>query len=449
MTDRHTTPGLGQRAIVAGAGLAGLLTARVLADHFEHVVLLDPDRPRGTSERRGVPQGRHLHVLLPGGLDATNDLLPGFAADLDAAGAIEATAGVDFVFYRPEGRSHSMVSYRPEPRARAKVYLQSRGLLEHAVRVRVEAMANIEPRYGERVAAPWMRAGSVAGAVIGDEQVPAELVVDATGRSSSMTRWLGQLGVAMPAESVVNCDISYSSARFRLHPDREPAERGRFVPPRFKGPYGKRGGVATAIEHGEWIVTLSGTNGDFPPSDPSGFSDFAATLAAEGISDLLVGATAVSAPARYRTPRSVRRHFERLDHAPDGILAVGDAVCHFNPVYGQGMSVAAMQARTLGSLLDDRARRGGGLERLPFEFYALAAEVIRSPWALSAAADFANPLCTGDFPTEELPALAAFQRLLAESETDDAADGIIAEIMALRTPLTSLVDAEGSLAAPV
>lgn len=431
---------MARRAVVLGSGVAGLFAARVLSGHFEEVILIDRDDISDTpGARAGVPQGKHVHVLLPGGLKIAGDLFPGFNTDLEAAGAVPCVTGQDFYVYRPEGKSYSLAVYQPDPRPSGIVYFMTRGLLEHVLRRRVLARANVRSRYRNLVREPVVEDGRVAGVVLDDgERVDADLVVDATGRNACSVRWLPALGFAGPAESVVNCDFAYASVVLRPRDPEALGGVGFFVLPKPNTAYSTRGAYLVRIEDGLWLAGLGGRFGDFPPADPKGLREFGRTLASPIWDEMVNTAELLTDPAPFRFPRSVRRHFERLDRFPEGLLPLGDAVCHFNPIYGQGMSAAACQALALGDLLEQRSDDPRPLTGLAGEFFASAFEVTRTPWALAAAADFQDSRTTGDFPMEELESLALFLSLTTLIGTDPEAAQLAADIFGLVRPLSAL-----------
>ncbi len=210
--------GIGRRATVIGAGMAGLFAARVLSDYFNEVVVLDRDHlPASARPRAGVPQGRHLHTMLPGGLEIACSYFSGLAADLEGAGAIRSRFGQDLTVFRPDGRSFLAAASRREPLETGIVYYSmSRSLFEHVIRRRVSAIPNIAVRSRAAVRRPLLTDGSINGVVLdGGEEVSADLVIDASGRSARSINWLGDLGCEAPAESVVGCDFAYASAVLR------------------------------------------------------------------------------------------------------------------------------------------------------------------------------------------------------------------------------------------
>jgi flavin-dependent dehydrogenase len=420
--------------------MAGLFAARVVSDHFDEVLLIDRDDVPNTSVvRGGIPQGKHLHALLPGGLAIAQQLFPGLARDLEAEGAVRCMVGQDFFAFRPEGKSYALGIYQPEPRPVGIVYFMSRPLLEHCVRRRVEALPNVDARYMSLVRAPLTDTDRVIGVVLDSgEQVRADLVVDATGKNACSVRWLSALGFETPAESVVNCDFAYASAVLRPPDAAAIGGAGFFVIPDPNGQHDTRGAYLARIEDDLWLAGLGGRFGDYPPVDLDGWRAFGRTLSWPVWDEFVGTAELVTEPARFRFPRSVRRHFERLERFPDGLMLLGDSVCYYNPVYGQGMSAAACQARALGELLEQRAGDSRTLTGLALEFFPEAYEVTRTPWALAAAADFLDSRTTGDFPTEEMDSLAKLLTLSTLADTDPEAARLAGDLFTLTRPLSVL-----------
>jgi 2-polyprenyl-6-methoxyphenol hydroxylase-like FAD-dependent oxidoreductase len=250
--------------------------------------------------------------------------------------------------------------------------------------------------------------------------------------------WLPTLGFEAPAQSVVNCDFAYASAVVRPSDPDALGGAGFFVLPKPDGPHTTRGAYVVRIEGDNWIAGLGGRFGDFPPTDIDGWRAFGRTLVSSAWDEALDTAELVTQPVAFKFPRSVRRHFERLERFPEGLLPLGDSVCHFNPLYGQGMSAAACQARALGQVLDRRSRASQDLTGLAFDFFPEAFEVTRTPWALAAAADFQDGRTTGDFPMEEIQSLAMFQLAVTLADTDPEAAQLTADIFTLARPLSAL-----------
>jgi 2-polyprenyl-6-methoxyphenol hydroxylase-like FAD-dependent oxidoreductase len=436
---------LGERAIVIGGSMAGLMAARVLADYFENVTVLErdhiEDRP---SVHKSVPQGNQLHVLLAGGNEALARLYPGFSAFLLDSGAVPIRMGKDFAVFQPEGKFYSLLGSLKEPRDLGfSTFSASRGLLEHALRRLTLAIKKVSfvPDWsvGELAYADGRVCGVTykrEGGAVATETLTADIVIDAGGRGSHASAWLRQLGFAEPPTTVVGSDIAYAGARFRLRGGC-PDERMLFMPGRAPGP---RAAGAEEIEGGVWHLILVGRFGDFPPTDEAGFLAFAKSLFTPVFYDLVADAERVSEIIPHRFPTSFQRHYERLAEFPEGFLVIGDAICSFNPIYGQGISSAALQAEVLQRILAQRAGEERGTKGLAREFFPKAAEVIGTPWTLAAGGDLAYPKTQGERPpnaAENAAYFASLDRLCAE---DQDALRLGMEVFSLMKPISSLFE---------
>ncbi len=375
-----------QRAVVVGASVAGLSAAAVLSSRFAQVVLVDrdllTDEPQ---DRRGVPQGRHAHGLLPAGHRRMEGWFPGFTEGLLGAGARHFDFGDEVLWYQGD---RPRVSYH----AGIGGPVSSRALLEHHLRQHVLALSNVSLRSGAGVGGvtttPDRR--HVTGVTLEDgTTVAADLVVDASGRSGRSVRWLTELGYEEPETSVVTIDMGYASRIFRRDPS---VERDWGVALVMAPPPSGRQGVVFPLEGGRWMVTLAGFHGDHPPRDAEGFLAFARSLPSPVVAEIIESSEALGEAVTHRLPSNQRRHVERLRSVPGGLVMLGDAVCSFNPVYGQGMSSATLQAEALGQALDAVPTVDDRFVRL---FYKRAAKAIAAPWQLSTGADFSLPATTG------------------------------------------------------
>jgi 2-polyprenyl-6-methoxyphenol hydroxylase-like FAD-dependent oxidoreductase len=374
-------------AVVIGGSMAGLVTARVLADRFEVVTIVERDElPGGPQTRKGVPQGRHAHGLLAAGEQVLAELFPGIVDELVDGGAVR----LDFA---PGARWFQAGGYRTTT-TNQQLYATffSRPFLEDVVRRRVLALDNVTLRPGS-VATLATRHGAVAGVALADgTELASDLVVDASGRGSQATRWMEALGYDAPPVSHVKIDMGYATRLLRRTPD-HPQHTAIVT---ISAPAdGERLGVMFPIEGDRWILTLCGFHGDHSPTDDDGFLAFAESLPTPDIADVLRTAEPLTPVMTHRLPSSQWRHFERCKRVPAGFLALGDSICSFNPIYGQGMSSAALQAATLGKVID---KVGAQSPRLPKAFYAKAKKVISVPWQIAAGADFTMPETTGPKP---------------------------------------------------
>lgn len=401
----------GSKAVVLGGSMAGLLAARVLADHYDHVIVVDRDPLPGTSRPRpGVPHGRHVHGLHPRGLQVLEELFDGLTDQLLAAGAVSTDMLEESRFLLSGHR------FRQAPSGLRGV-LCSRPFLEGHVRARVRALPQVRFLYAaitgltssdDRMRSTGVRIAPSRGA---ERAVEADLVVDATGRGSRTPLWLAELGYQRPVEDRVEIGIGYATRTFRLRP----GALGRDALVINGGtPDHPRSGVLAAQEGGRHIVTLSGILGDHPPTDREGFAAFARSLAFPDIADALAGAQTLDEGVAFRFPASVRRRYEGLAELPDRLLVIGDAVCSFNPVYGQGMTVAALEAAVLrDQLRTDRAPD-------PRRWYRAVGRVVDAPWQVAVGADLAYPEVVGRRTTQIRMVNSYLPRLHAAATTDPA-----------------------------
>jgi 2-polyprenyl-6-methoxyphenol hydroxylase-like FAD-dependent oxidoreductase len=390
---------IGHQAVVIGAGMAGLTAARAVADHFDRVLVLERDTlPTQAIDRAGVPQGKHVHALLAGGQRALGELFPGFDQDLAAIGAVRLRVGLDVRMERP--------GYDPFPQRDLGFFshAMSRAAIEFAIRKRVSQCPNIVLEQQCRVEAlvsrpDGSRVTGVRRVTAGGQReiLNADLVVEASGRGDLTLGLLDSLGLPHPEETTIGVDLAYASAIFRI-PDDAPGDwKGVFT---FANPATRssRGSLLLPLEGGRWIVTVGGRHGEDPPGDPDGFMKYARGLRTPTIPNAIEHAERLSDIARFRFPESVYRHYDRCEAFPAGLLPVGDAICRFNPVYGQGMSVAAQEAVALGRLLRERSGEPEPLERLAPAFSAEAAALIEAPWTGAAIPDFIHPATRGKRP---------------------------------------------------
>jgi flavin-dependent dehydrogenase len=381
-----TAPGAApvRRALVIGFGLAGLAAARVLSDHVDEVWVADRDRlPDGAQARSGTPQARHIHNLLLRGLHELERLFPGFGAELEALGGVP----IDLV---RDMRFHSIWGWFPRYASDLRACVASRPLIEHVVRERVHALPKVrwlERRravalLGDAQRVRGVRFGSVEGEH-GSVDIEADLVLDASGRSTHLPAWLEALvGHATPVTEV-DAQLGYATRQYRIPPN---APDWRMLLVRNPWPSPRAGGILP-LEGGRWIATLAGFSGDHPPIDDAGFRAFTRSLATPDIADALEAAEPLGEAIGYRQTANLWRHYERLPRWPLGLAALGDSACALNPLYGQGMSIAAQEAVLLRDLLE---RHGATLalgDRLRHALPALLA----APWAMATSEDYRYP----------------------------------------------------------
>jgi 2-polyprenyl-6-methoxyphenol hydroxylase-like FAD-dependent oxidoreductase len=434
-----TSAPVGKQAVVIGAGIGGLTAATALADFFDQVVVLERDTlPSEPAHRAGTPQARHVHGLLLSGQRALSELFTGFEHDLARAGAVPLRVGLDVRTER--------AGYDPFPQRDLGFlsYAVSRPAIEHAVRRRIEGRANIALRQNCRaeqlLASPdgetisGVRYENDNGA---SETIAAELVVDASGSGALTLNLLQSIGRPVPEETTIGIDLGYATCVFGI-PDDVPAD-WKGVMTFGQPPHNSRGGLLLPLEGNRWMATIGGRHGDMPPGDAEGFLAYARALRTPTIYNAVSRAERLGGVARYGFRESVRRHFERLDKFPRGLLPVADAICRFNPVYGQGMSVAAQEACLIRTLLGRSGQGSDPIAALAPTFFAEVQALIETPWAV-ATLDFVFPETRGQRPTDFESVLKfgiALTRLAAE---DPAVHKLTAEVQNLLKPRSAYRD---------
>lgn len=384
-----------QHAVVIGGSLGGLLTARVLSDHVQHITILERDTVREQPEaRKGQPQTRHLHGLLATGLEVMTRYFPDLPQALAAGGAIMNDFAGSMNWYTGG-------SYRRRFQMGVPATLMSRPFLESLVRQRVLARPNVRLMDNcavkELLTTPDGHA--VNGVMVelrheGNQllSLEADLVVDCAGRGSRASHWLEALGYDAPPVSEVNVDVAYATRLFRRNPADPRGQQWTLITP--EAPHETRFGAIFPIEGDRWIVSLGGWHGDHPPTNEAGFLDFARSLPASDVYDVISRAEPISDITPMKFPYSLRRHYEKLRRFPTGFLVLGDAISSFNPTYGQGMTSAALQVAELDTLLTKQTAPG----KLAMAFFKQAAKVIDIPWQLAVGEDFRFAQTSGPKP---------------------------------------------------
>jgi 2-polyprenyl-6-methoxyphenol hydroxylase-like FAD-dependent oxidoreductase len=413
------------QAVVLGASMAGLLAARVLSERFEQVVVIERDvLPPAGEHRPGVPHGRHLHGLHPRGREILEELFPGFTATLTAGGAVCCDV-LGNVRWQLSGHQLRQADIG------LPALFASRPFLEGHLRAVVARLPGV--RFLPDTAVCGLTVTADKRAVTGAEvrrtsdgppaRIAARLVVDATGRGSRTPAWLGELGYQRPGQERVEIGLGYATRTYRLRPG---AMDGDQMILTAGTPANPRAGVLAVTEGGRHMLTLAGIGGDYPPIDPPGFAAFAAALPAADIPAAIAGADPLDDPVPFRFPASVRHRYERLSGFPAGLLVIGDAVCSFNPVYGQGMTVAAAEAMILRGLL---ARHAVPDARRYFRAITAA---IDPPWDIAAGADLAFPQVPGNRPAKVRLVNAYMPRLHAAAARDEALAAALVRVIGLK-----------------
>jgi 2-polyprenyl-6-methoxyphenol hydroxylase-like FAD-dependent oxidoreductase len=426
----------GEHAIVLGASMAGLLAARVLSDFYTRVTVVERDTLGDTAAvRRGVPQGRHIHALLMRGAQALDELLPGFLDELvdDGAAVFDGT-DLSRLYFCMGGH----VAVRTGAARELRVYNATRPFLECHVLRRVRAIPNVTLLDDHDVVDVRMAAsGRVTGARVVsrnnlvESSMEADLIVDATGRGSRTPALLSRVGYDPPTEDAVAIDLMYASQLLRM-PGNALHETGFIVSP----VPGRPTGVAISkCENDTLFFTVFGMAGNHPPADLSGMCAFAEGFTPAHALTAVGSAEPVGQVAQHRFPSSRWRRYDKARRLPEGLLVVGDAVCSFNPIYGQGMTVAALEALVLRDCLSR------GADDLSRRFFRAAARPIGQAWQLAIGGDLSLPEIKGTAPLATRLLNGYIDRALIAAQYD-------AEVFAQFAKVGWLVDSPVKLLRP-
>lgn len=422
-----------RHAVVVGGSMAGLLAAQVLSEQYDRVTVVDrDDLPQQPVDRRAVPQGRHAHSLLPHGQDCLEELLPGFGEELGAAGAVPTkrieemrlVVGGHEIMRLATG-THSLYASRP--------------LIETHIRQRVRATANVEVR--DRCEAAGLTASPDAGRITGvhvvardgdapPQTIEADLVLVATGRGARVPAWLEALGSARPVEERLQIDLRYASRHIRLPADGMLGDKMLLVTATPERP--------TALfvfpqEGGRYIMSTGGYGAaHHPPTDHAGLSAYAAAAAPEDLREVIREAEPTDDIVTQGFPAHVRRRYDLLDRLPEGLAVAGDAVCSFNPTYGQGMTVAAAEAVALRACLAE------GPEGLGRRHLAASAPAVEHAWRMATYSDLDLPQVVAERPPEVREMAEHMRRVRVGATHDPMVAGTLAGVMSMQAPYAAL-----------
>ncbi|MCB5181256.1 FAD-dependent oxidoreductase [Streptomyces antimicrobicus] len=422
--------------VVLGAGMAGLLAARVLAERFARVTLVERDAPAQDAPafRPGLPQSRHVHVLWSRGVRLIDELLPGVTGEVLARGGRLLESPGDLLWLSPADWFGKVPG--------AQILVAGRELIDWAVRRAVLADPRITFRGG--CEATGLVADAAHRAVVGvrvrdrghdrgsagplgGEVVRASLVVDATGRTSKAPAWLAEAGWARPDVTRYDSHLAYSSRYFRAPPHDGRAWEAMYVQGRPDLP---RGAVLVPQDGGRWLVTLVGNGRHAPPTRAEEFLGYARTLRSPALYDALREVEPLTAPTGFRHTANEWRHYERLADPPHGFVVIGDATCRFNPVYGHGMTVAALAARALREALAplEPGEVPAASRRIQRRISATAAVA----WQIATSEDLRYPETEGPAPDRVTRVLQQYMtRVMVAANTDPAVSGRFFGVLSL------------------
>ncbi|MFE1442376.1 FAD-dependent monooxygenase [Streptomyces sp. NPDC058739] len=425
------------RAVVVGAGAAGLFAAAALAE-FAEVTVVERDRlpQHGPQARRGVPQALHAHLVWSGGVAAFEELLPGVVDEAVRRGARLVHIMRDMV-----SRAPNEVWFRRFTSACHHSLVCSRPLLDAVVGARVLNDPRITLREGTTAlrlegtstTVTGLRVSGVGGE---EESLPAALVVDASGRGSRAPHWLRELGLPDVPEREVNAGVRYATRLFKAPGSTTsidfPLVNVQANPAKAPG----RAGIIVPIEDGQWIVTLSGSRGGEPRDEPGQFVDFALGLGDPVIGELLCDAEPIGDIVTSRSTANRRRYYEKARDWPDGFVVTGDAIARYNPVYGHGLTVAAQCALALRDTLRAHRITAPGTAR---RVQRAAARPVGAAWDLAVGQDIFYPGAGDKPPTLAEKLLARYvDRCVATAAGNPRALGALLDVMSLSRPPTRL-----------
>ncbi|OMC27923.1 hypothetical protein A5740_20315 [Mycobacterium sp. GA-1841] len=424
--------------MVLGASMAGALAARVLAEHYRTVTIVERDDIPDTAEnRRGVPQGRHAHALLARSSAILDELFPGFLDELIAGGVGKWDDGdLSKLWISVGGHLFSRSGIAPSAPTQ---YYPSRAFLEWSVRRRLAAIDNISilPGHDVRGLTATPDGAAVTGVVVQDRtegaptQLAADLVVDATGRGSRTPTFLADLGYPRPREDELMVRLAYASQMLAMSADAVPEHLVAIFPE----PGRPTTWALIGYENNIWMLTEGIMAGLEPPANFTEMLDFGEGFVPPQALAAVRNAEPLGEVAHYRVPSNRWRRYDKMRKFPDGLLVIGDAICSFNPIYGQGMTLAAIESTILRECLRQGARN------LAPRFFSAAARQLRVAWQTAVGSDLALPEVIGPRPWSMRLSNAYLGRVMTAAERDPA-------VTTALTRVTGMIDAPTRLFRP-
>lgn len=398
-----------QAAVIIGGGIAGLLAARVLCGHFKEVIIIEKDKyPSQAGPRNGIPQSNHIHVLLIKGKEILLKLFPDLERKLVAKGAQIVNLTNDVNYYVGTGYSIKFES-------NLTTIACTRQLLEHEIRNEIiENFPNVNLLENTRATGLVVERDKKTGLSIckgvtvistdtnSEKTIMGDLVVDTSGRESKTSEWLEHLGYGKPKETVVNSYIGYSTCWFKPTGQQTSfaAENAPIKPTIIltSPPLNPYMGVIYPVEDSSWLVGILGIGKNYPPTDNQGFLQFTKQLETLDIYNAIKDYELSGPIYGYRTTGSRQYHYEKMKTWPENFITYGDSVSSFNPFYGQGITVACIEAVTLDNILREHKKRNRDLLGFSTIFQKKVSKINTLPWLLGTSEDFRWPTTKGTKP---------------------------------------------------
>ncbi|CAM4255634.1 glutamate synthase [Bacillus wiedmannii] len=420
------------KAIVIGGSIAGKLAAKALSSTFKEVIIIEAgERWDGKSSRKRVPQSNHPHVLLKGGEKAIEELFPNITNELIETGSIVNNFTRDIKW-------HQFGLWKQQFIGKVHMIQQSRFLLEWHIQKRIDDISNVTTKYGTSVEGLLIdgKRNKVCGVKAKcletgtQEEIQADIVVDASGFGSKSIAWLREYNIEVQEEKA-RIDLFYATRMFKLKGNEKLDCCNMLMSPSFPdNPYGV---LIQTIEDNRYFVTFSGYANEKAPQTDDEFYDFAENLSISNVTDFLNKAEAISNIKTYKIPYQVRRRFDLVNHLPEGLLVVGDAHCRFDPVFGQGVSVAAMEAHQLQLLLQKRQKLDKTFTQ---RFYKKTANIIQTPWEMTTTEISRHPQLTRKLSMKQKFQLWYTKQIYELSATDsDVYIRLVRVMNLIRSPL--------------
>ncbi|ULT59625.1 FAD-dependent monooxygenase [Neobacillus drentensis] len=387
----------GEKAVIIGGGISGKLTARVLSDFFQKVIILERDsKPNGPFPRKGAPQGEHIHALLFSGANGLEELFPGITEKFNASGAVKINSTQDIAWFH-----HGVWKLRYE--GDYTTILQTRPHLEWHIEQYIKSIPNVTIQYSQNVQnfLYTEEENRITGVQIsnGDDSIKtinAYLIVDASGVNSLSSRWLNKREVHIP-EDTVKIDLSYFTKTIQLPDNGNRDWSIKLVYP--NPPFEKIGGGISKVEGNRYLVTFMGYHNEINEKEvlknDDSFVEIAKKLPKMDIYHELRDATVLSSTSTFRVPKITWRRFDKVNKFPSGLLTIGDTICRIDPFFGQGMSIAVLEALALKKLL---AKEQLTNQKMIETFHQQAMKIISPIWNMVLTEDFRYPDTIGRRP---------------------------------------------------